>query len=54
METQHTAYCQIRSVFGIPSIPNTGQYLRLMEFQKLEQCGINMEHIDSLESFGSE
>ena len=25
-----------RSVFGIPSIPNTGQYLGLMESQKLE------------------
>ena len=23
METQHTAYCQFRPVFGIASIPNT-------------------------------
>ena len=27
MEKQHTAYGQIMAVFGIPSIPNTGQYL---------------------------
>ena len=52
METQYTANRQIRSVFGIPSIPNTGQYLGLMESQKLEQCGKNMEYIHYLESLG--
>ena len=36
METQHTAYRQIRSVLGIQLISNTGQYLALMESQKLE------------------
>ena len=36
MEAQHAAYRQIRSVFGIPTIQNTGQYLGLMESQKLE------------------
>ena len=35
-ETHQTAYRQIRSVFGIPSTPNIGQYLGLMESQKLE------------------
>ena len=54
MKTQHTAYRQIRSVFGIPSIPNTGQYLGLMESQKLEKCGINLEYIHYLESLGWE
>ena len=43
MEAQHTAYRQIRSVFRIPSIPNTGQYLGLMESQKLEKYGISLE-----------
>ena len=52
METQHTAYRQIRSVFGILSIPNTGQYLGLMKSQKLEQSGINIEYIPYLESLG--
>ena len=52
METQHTAYRQIRSVFGVPSILNTGQNLGLMKSQKLEQCGINMEYIHYLESLG--
>ena len=52
MEKQLTAYRQIRSVFGIPSIPNTGQYLVLMESRKLEKCGINMEYIQFLKSLG--
>ena len=34
MEIQHTAYRQIRSVFGILSTQNTRQYLGLMESQK--------------------
>ena len=51
---EHTAYRQIRSVFGIPSMPNTGQYLGLMKSQKPEQCGINLEYIHYLESIGSE
>ena len=36
METQLTAYRKNRPVLGIPSITNTGQYLGLMESQKLE------------------
>ena len=43
METQPTAYRQIRSVFGIPSIPNIGQYFGLMKSQNLEQYGIIMQ-----------
>ena len=31
---EHTAYRQIRSVFEIASIPNSGLYLGLMESQK--------------------
>ena len=36
LETQRIANRRISSVFGILSIPNTGQYLGLMESQKLE------------------
>ena len=52
MEKQHKAYRQIRSVFGILSITNTGQYLGLLKCQKLEYFGINMEFIQYLESLG--
>ena len=36
LETQLIANRRISSVFGIPSITNTGQYLGLTESQKLE------------------
>ena len=52
LETQRIANRRMSSVFGIPSIPNTGQYLGLMETQKMESCGINMEYIHYLESLG--
>ena len=47
---EHTAYQQIRSVFGIPSIQITGRFLGLIKNQKLEKCGIKMEYIQYLES----
>ena len=54
LETQRLANRQISSVFGIPSILKTGQNLGLMESQKLEYCGINMEYILYLEWLGWE
>ena len=43
MGTQHTAYGQIKTVFGIPTIAKTSQYFLMMESQKLEVYGINIE-----------
>ena len=54
LETQRIANRRISSVFGIPSIPNTRQYLGVMKSQKLAQCGINMEYIPYWESLGWE
>ena len=36
LETQRIGNRQISSVFGIPSISNTGQYLGLIESKELE------------------